>query len=88
LGRVKRFSPDGKLLDLVGKVDIVPGCKKVAIAVDKTGDNIYLLDISRNHIVKMERLAPGEKIAYSETSDESTAAPSLGRSLLKAVTGY
>jgi hypothetical protein len=88
LGRVKRFSPDGKLLDLVGKVDIVPGCKKVAIAVDKTGDNIYMLDISRNHIVKMERLAPGEKIAYSETSGESTAAPSIGRSLLKAVTGY
>jgi hypothetical protein len=88
LGRVKRFSPKGELLDLVGKVDIVPGCKKVAIAVDKTGDNVFMLDVSRNHIVKMERLAPGEKIAYSETRGESAAAtPSLGSALLKVLTG-
>jgi sugar lactone lactonase YvrE len=89
LGRVKRFSAEGELLDLVGKVDIVPGCKKVAIAVDKTGDNVFMLDVSRNHIVKMERLAPGEKIAYSETRGESTAAatPSLGSALLKVLTG-
>jgi sugar lactone lactonase YvrE len=89
LGRVKRFNAKGELLELVGKVDIVPGCKKVAIAVDQTGDNLYMLDVSRNHIVKMERLAPGEKIAYSETRGEATtpANQSLGSALLKVLTG-
>ncbi len=87
LGRIKRFSPKGELIDLVGKVDIVPGCKKVAIAVDKTGDNLFMLDVSRNHIVKMERLAPGEEIAYSETRDSSSTSTSLGGALLKIFTG-
>lgn len=92
LGRVKRFRPDGELIELVGKVDIVPGCKKVAIAVDKTGDNIFMLDISRHHIVKMERLAAGEQIAYYERrSGDTPATPSSGSSfggaLLRIFTG-
>lgn len=87
LGRIKRFSPKGELIDLVGKVDIVPGCKKVAIAVDKTGDNLFMLDVSRNHIVKMERLAPGEEIAYSETRNGTSSSTSLGGALLKIFTG-
>jgi hypothetical protein len=88
IGRVKRFSPSGELIDLVGKVDIVPGCKKVAIAVDKTGDNVFMLDVSRNHIVKMERLAPGEQIAYHERRGEGAAAStSLGGALFRILTG-
>jgi sugar lactone lactonase YvrE len=90
IGRVKRFSPKGELIDLVGKVDIVPGCKKVAIAVSKEGDNVYMLDVSRHHIVKMERLAPGEKIAYAEHRGESAAAEggsTFGSALLQLITG-
>jgi hypothetical protein len=87
IGRIKRFSPKGELIELVGKVDIVPGCKKVSIAVDKTGDTIFMLDVSRNHIVKMERLAPGEEIAYFERRGEATASSSLGGALMKILTG-
>ncbi len=65
-GRIKRYSADGELLELVGRVDIVPGCKKVAIAVSDDGDRIYMLDITRNHIVMMERLSSGEEIDYYE----------------------
>ncbi|RIK73275.1 MAG: hypothetical protein DCC67_18090 [Planctomycetota bacterium] len=91
LGRVKRFNPEGELVDLVGKVDIVPGCKKVAIAVDKTGDNVFMLDISRHHIVKMERLAAGEQIAYFErrsgAADDEAGGGSLGGALLRIFLG-
>jgi sugar lactone lactonase YvrE len=66
-GRIKRYSPSGELIELVGKVDVVPGCKKVSIAVDKSGDRVYMMDITRHHIVLMERLAAGEKTRYSET---------------------
>ena len=47
-GRIKRYTPDGKLLSVVGAADVVPGCKKVSIGVDRTGDRVYMLDITRN----------------------------------------
>jgi hypothetical protein len=40
-------------LGLVGSVDIVPGCKNVAIAVSQDGGRVYMLDITRSHIVVM-----------------------------------
>jgi hypothetical protein len=36
----------------------VPGCKKVAISVSPKGDQVYMLDITRGHIVVMTRSAP------------------------------
>lgn len=66
-GRIKQYSPDGALLSLVGKVDLVPGCKKVAISVAKDGGHVYMLDITRNTILIMDRLKPGETIAYYES---------------------
>lgn len=66
-GRLKRFTPEGELIELVGKVDLVPGCKKVSIAVGPGGDRVYMLDITRDHIVMMERLDEGEQVAYYET---------------------
>ena len=59
-GRIKRYSPDGKLLGLVGSVDLVPGCKKVSIAVSRDGSRVYMLDITRTHIVLMTRQADKE----------------------------
>jgi sugar lactone lactonase YvrE len=53
-GRVMRFSPDGKFLEVVGAVELVPGCKKVSIAVSPDGGRVYMLDITRGHIVVME----------------------------------
>ncbi len=54
-GRIKRYSPDGTLVGLVGTVEIVPGCKKVSIAVSQDGSRVYMLDITRGHIVVMTR---------------------------------
>jgi hypothetical protein len=52
-GRVKRFAADGTFMELVGAVELVPGCKKVSIAVSPKGDRVYMLDITRGHIVVM-----------------------------------
>lgn len=65
-GRIKQYSPDGKLLGLVGKADLVPGCKKVSIAVGPAGDRVYMLDITRNHVVMLERISEEEQVAYYE----------------------
>ncbi|MEN1678204.1 MAG: hypothetical protein AAGJ46_01320 [Planctomycetota bacterium] len=70
-GRIKRYTPEGELIELVGKVDIVPGCKKVSIAVDQSGDRVYMLDITRHHIVLMQRLGPDEQADYTETRTAS-----------------
>ena len=52
-GRILRFHPNGTFIELVGQVELVPGCKKVAIAVSPSGERVYMLDITRNHIVVM-----------------------------------
>jgi hypothetical protein len=70
-GRIKQFTPEGELVALIGKVDIVPGCKKVAIAVAKDGGNVFMLDITKNQIHVMDRLKPGETVAYSESESGS-----------------
>lgn len=57
IGRIKRFSADGSFIELVGQVELVPGCKKVAISVSPKGDQVYMLDITRGHIVMMTRNA-------------------------------
>jgi sugar lactone lactonase YvrE len=54
-GRIKRFSASGSFIELVGQVELVPGCKKVSIAVSPKGDQVYMLDITRGHIVVMAR---------------------------------
>jgi sugar lactone lactonase YvrE len=65
-GRVKRHSPAGELLGLVGSVEIVPGCKKVSIAVSPDGSRVYMLDITRTHIVMMKTTAEGVQVASAD----------------------
>jgi sugar lactone lactonase YvrE len=55
VGRVKRFSVEGEFLGLVGNVTIVPGCKHVPIGVSSDGDRVYMLDITRTHILVLQR---------------------------------
>lgn len=57
-GCIKKYSPDGKLQALIGNVKLVPGCKKVSIAVSQDGSRVYMLDITRGHIVLMQAHAP------------------------------
>jgi hypothetical protein len=64
-GRIKRFSSAGEFVELVGKVELVPGCKKVSIAVGPDGDSVYMLDITRGHIVRMEAAAQSTAAAIA-----------------------
>lgn len=54
-GRIKRFSADGEFKDFIGSVKLVPGCKNVSIAVSPKTDRVYMLDITRNHIIVMQK---------------------------------
>lgn len=54
-GRIKRFSAEGEFLNFVGDVKLVPGCKNVSIAVTPDHSRVYMLDLTRNHIVVMEQ---------------------------------
>ena len=66
-GRIKRYSASGDLLGLVGQVEIVPGCKKVSIAVSPDGSRVYMLDITRTHIVMMKSIADDMQMARADT---------------------
>lgn len=84
-GRIKRYSAQGELLELVGNVEIVPGCKKVSIAVDQTGDRVYMLDITRNHIVLMERQQEAQRVAEKPDAAAGAAAqPRSDASVIRA----
>lgn len=61
-GRVKRYSADGKLLGIVGAVDLKPGCKNVSIAVSSDGKQVYMLDITRNQLARLEA-RPADEVA-------------------------
>ena len=65
-GRIKRFSAKGDFVGYVGDVNLVPGCKNVSIAVSPNTDKVYMLDLTRNHIVMMQA-----KPSDSETSSDS-----------------
>jgi len=52
-GRIKRFTAAGEFVSYVGDVELVPGCKNVSIAVSPKTDRVYMLDLTRNHIVLM-----------------------------------
>lgn len=72
LGRIKKFDTSGKLIDYVGDVDLVPGCKNVSIAVSPVNSNIYMLDLTRNHIVMMQPktgVTKGQTAALTKKAD-------------------
>ena len=60
-GRIKQYSHDGELLQVVGAADLVPGCKKVSIGVSSDGSRVFMLDITRDHIVMMDAIPAGER---------------------------
>ena len=83
-GRIKRYTPDGKLLSVVGSADVVPGCKKVAVGVAAGGDRVYMLDITRNHIAQLDRVAPDPEGPISD-ADQPSGGGSIGGALLRAI---
>ncbi len=44
LGRIKCFTPDGKLLNLIGTAEIGTGCKRVTVAVSSDARQVFVLD--------------------------------------------
>jgi len=54
LGRIKRYTPEGEFLGLVGISEIVPGCKHVAIGMNPDASRVYMLDITRSQIVVLK----------------------------------
>jgi hypothetical protein len=81
-GRIKRYSSDGKLLSVVGSADVVPGCKKVSIGVDATGDRVYMLDITKNNVAVLTRVSPDPTEPLNEEEGGS-----IGGKLLRAIFG-
>ena len=69
VGRLKRFSADGKFIETVARLKIVPGCKHVAIGVVGNGDRLYMLDITRSHIAVIERKQKEVKPAVKEQAN-------------------
>lgn len=84
-GRIKRFSDSGDFVELVGRAELVPGCKKVSIAVGPEGDRVYMLDITRNHIVMLERLGEGETTDYFENRTASSGGGSWLESFVRMI---
>ncbi|MEO1496373.1 MAG: hypothetical protein AAFV43_04405 [Planctomycetota bacterium] len=87
IGRVKKYTKEGVLTGLVGKVDLIPGCDKVTIAVSPAGDRVYMMDITRNHIVVLEQAGEGEQLAYTEQSAGTAQTDSMVQRLLDALGG-
>jgi hypothetical protein len=68
LGRIKRYSLDGKFLELVGYIGVerfnragrlAASCSNITVAVNKDASRIYVLDFKNNLIRVMEKANTG-----------------------------
>ncbi|HUT57979.1 MAG TPA: hypothetical protein VNA25_09045 [Phycisphaerae bacterium] len=75
LGRVKRYTPDGKFLGVVGCVGtarfsraggLAASCSNIAIAVSKDGRRVYVQDVQKNLIRVLEAVRPTTQPAKGE----------------------
>ncbi len=57
IGRVKRYSPSGKMLDYIGTFKSPPGCVRVTIGANQDGSKIYVADVDKNTIRVLTRKA-------------------------------
>lgn len=58
---VKKFSPDGKYLGLVGRITHIRSCVRVAIAKPSNSDQVYMLDTQHNIICPVPPAAKSGK---------------------------
>lgn len=54
-GIVKRFNAKGEFVALVGKAELQGGCKNVAVAVSKTGDQVYFCDQPGSRVIVLAK---------------------------------
>jgi hypothetical protein len=52
-GIIRRFSPAGEYLGLVGRVNLTGGCKNVAVSASPDGERVYFCDLPNSRIVVM-----------------------------------
>lgn len=62
-GKVKRFSPSGEYLGLVGVARVQPGCKSSIIDVSKDGQYVYYFDVQNSSICQLKRKPTVDKQA-------------------------
>jgi hypothetical protein len=52
-GIIRRFSPTGDYLGLVGRVALTGGCKNVAVSATADGERVYFCDLPGSRIIVM-----------------------------------
>lgn len=87
LGRVKRYSPDGKFLGLVGQVGVqrftragrtAASCSNITIAVTRDGNRVFVQDVGRNIIrVLLKKGEPVEGAKAVEATTEANRGPGV-----------
>jgi hypothetical protein len=82
IGTLKRFSPEGKLLGVIGRARIGGGCKHVAIGHDPVRDRYYVQYQDRNHICVL--MPEAEAAPLVAEQDRQIA---KGEALLQALAG-
>lgn len=85
VGLIKRFSPKGEYLGLVGKADLVGGCKHVALSATATGDHVYMLDITRSQIAVLSPTTEPQDAPIAEKVQDPQRRPAANRSVLGSV---
>jgi len=61
LGRLKRYTPEGQLLGLVGTAAVEGGCKNVAVDLSPDGNRCYVMDLGKNRICVLSAKADKAK---------------------------
>lgn len=85
LGRVKRYSPDGKFLGLVGQVGVqrftragrtAASCSNITIAVTKDGNRVFVQDVARNIIrILLKKGVPAEGAKAADATNDGNRGP-------------
>lgn len=59
-GLIKRFTSDGRFVEVVGSVQLSGGCKHVALATSPDASKVYFCDLPGSQIVVLARKVPGK----------------------------
>lgn len=88
-GRVKRYSPDGKFLGLVGQIGVLrftraggvaASCSNITVAVTKDANRVYVQDVSRNIIrVLLKKGKPVEGAKAADATTDKNRGPGVPR---------
>lgn len=68
-GLVKRFSPAGDFLGLIGKAKVSGGCKNVAVAASADGRRIYFYDLQGSKIIILTQTAAAKPDPAATTTN-------------------